>query len=116
MLHLLFDQDFDKDVRRGLQRRLPDLDALTAYEAGLSAAPDPELLAWAAQEKRILVTHDRKTMPSHFADRMKAGEPCPGVFIFSRGWPINTLITELEMFVCCSEVAEWENRIVTPPL
>ena len=116
MLRLLFDQNFDKDVLRGLQRRLPTLDALTAYEAGLSEADDPDLLAWAAAEDRIVVTHDRKTMPAHAGDRMSAGDRVAGVFVFSMSLPINLVITELEILITCSEMAEWENRIVNLPL
>lgn len=116
MLRLLFDQNFDKDVLRGLQRRIPELDAITAYDAGLSEADDPSLLAWAAAENRIVVTHDRKTMPTHAGDRMNAGERVAGVFIFSVGLPIQTVISELEILITCSELDEWENRVVNLPL
>ncbi len=33
---------------------------------GLEGVKDPEVLAIAAQKGRILVSHDRKTMPSEF--------------------------------------------------
>ena len=45
MLRLLIDNELDQDILRGLLRLVPDLDAVTAYEAGKSDAPDPELLA-----------------------------------------------------------------------
>ena len=63
MLRPLIDQDFNHHVVRGLTARIPGLDAVTARQAGLSSAPDPDLLAWAASEGRVLVTHDKKTMP-----------------------------------------------------
>ena len=44
---------FASDILRGLLRRVPDLDAVTAYEVGKRDAPDPELLAWAAEAGRI---------------------------------------------------------------
>jgi hypothetical protein len=46
MLRLLFDQDFNHKILRGLFLRLPILDGVTAKDAGLSEASDPELLAW----------------------------------------------------------------------
>ena len=116
MLRLLFDQNFDKDVLRGLQRRITGLEAITAYEAGLSEADDPALLAWAAAENRIVVTHDRKTMPAHAGDRMKAGDRVAGVFVFSTHLPIQTIINELEILIVCSEMDEWENCVVNLPL
>jgi len=65
MLRLLFDQDFNHDILRGLFLRLPDVDGVTALQAGLDKAPDPELLEWAAQQRRTVVTHDVNTMPDH---------------------------------------------------
>lgn len=61
------DADFNVEVVLGLLRREPGIDFQTAAEANLRGVPDPEVLALAAQEQRILVTHDRRTMPRHFA-------------------------------------------------
>jgi predicted nuclease of predicted toxin-antitoxin system len=74
MLRLLVNHDIDQDILRGLLRRVPDVDAVTAYEVGLDKAEDPELLAWAAESGRVLVTHDRRTMPAHAAHRLAAGD------------------------------------------
>jgi predicted nuclease of predicted toxin-antitoxin system len=67
MLRLLIDQDLDHVILRGLLLRVPNADVITAHQVGLSDAPDPDLLAWAEEQKRIVVTHDRRTMPSHAA-------------------------------------------------
>lgn len=45
-----------------IQRSYP---LLTLDEARLGGLEDSEVLAIAADEGRILVTHDRKTMPRH---------------------------------------------------
>ena len=116
MLRLLIDQDFDQDILCGLLRRIPDLDVVTAHEIGLSAASDPDLLAWAAETSRILVTHDRKTMPGHAAERIDAGESMPGVFIVSRRLSIAQVIDDLEIMVACSQDDEWENVVKFLPL
>ena len=108
-IKLLFDQDFDLDILRGLQLRLPQVAALTAFEIGLSAAPDPELLAWAAERGRLLLTHDRQTMPDHIADRLTAGDQIAGVVIVSRRIPIGRVIDDLEIIVVCSNADEWIN-------
>jgi hypothetical protein len=116
MLRLLIDQDLDHDILRGLLRRVPDLDAITAYEVGKGQATDPELLAWAAEAGRVLVTHDRRTMPSHAARRLAAGDDISGVIIVSRRVPINTAIQELEIVVLCSDQHEWRNLVLHIPL
>ena len=56
MLRLLIDQDLDHVILRGLLLRVPNLDVITAHQVGLSNASDPEVLAWAAEQERILVT------------------------------------------------------------
>lgn len=48
MLRVLIDQDFDFDISRGVARRAPEWDFVTAQELGLGTLPDPELLRWAA--------------------------------------------------------------------
>lgn len=62
------DADLNEEIVSGLLRRHPDIDFRTAEEAELRGLPDPELLARAAGDGRILVTHDRRTMPAHFAN------------------------------------------------
>jgi len=116
MLRLLIDHDLDQDILRGLRRRVPELDAVTAYEIGKSEAPDPELLAWAAEAGRVLVTHDRRTMLAHAARRLATGNDIAGVIIVSRRIPISTAIDELEIAVMCSEQDEWKNVVCHIPL
>lgn len=111
MLRLLIDQDLDHDILRGLIRRILQLDAVTAFEIGMSKATDPQLLTWAAQEGRIVITHDRKTMPAHAADLMRQGRNIAGLFVVPRSMPLHQMIEDLEMMVTCSENDEWVNVI-----
>lgn len=87
MIKLASDENFDGDIVRGLLRRLPELELQRVQDAGLLEAPDDEVLAWAAQEQRILLTHDRKTLPNFAYERVRAGEPMPGVFLVSDQMP-----------------------------
>lgn len=116
MLRLLIDQDLDHDVLRGLIRRIPQLDAVTAFELGLSEATDPELLTRAAQEGRVIVTHDRKTMPTHAADIMDEGRNIAGLFVVPRSMPLRQALEDLELLVSCSENDEWVNVVRYLPL
>jgi hypothetical protein len=116
MLRILIDQDFDHDILRGLIRRLPKLDYATAFESGLSELDDKKLLLWAARNNRILLTHDRRTMPGHFAALFEQGQNLSGVFIVPRRMPIAQSINELEIMITCSEQEEWQNLIKILPL
>lgn len=116
MLRLLIDQDLDQVILRGLRRRVPALDFVTAYQAGLSDASDPDLLTWAAEHKRVVVTHDRRTMPDHAAARISQNESVAGVIVVSRRLAVRRVIDDLEIIVSCSLEEEWENVIKHLPL
>ena len=111
MLRLLIDQDLDHDILRALLRRIPQLDAVTAFEVGMREATDPQLLIWAAQEGRVIITHDRRTMPVHAADLMSEGKNIVGLFVVPRRLPLHQVIEDLELMIACSENDEWVNVI-----
>lgn len=87
MIRLLTDENFDGDILRGLIRRMPDLDVVRVQDVGLIETPDTAILAWAANEGRILITHDRDTVPSFAFNRVRSGQPMPGVFLVSDQMP-----------------------------
>lgn len=111
MLRLLIDQDLDHDILRGLIRRIPQLDAVTAFEIGMRDATDPELLIRAAQEGRVIITHDRRTMPTHAAGLMNEGKHIAGLFVVLRRLPLHQVLEDLELMITCSENDEWVNVI-----
>jgi predicted nuclease of predicted toxin-antitoxin system len=80
VIAFLVDQNFNEHIVDGLTRRDSALAALHVRDIGLAAAPDAEILEWAAQQGRILLTHDRKTIPSFAYERVAAGQPMPGCF------------------------------------
>ena len=116
MLRLLIDQDLDHVILRGLLLLVPNLDVITAHQVGLSIASDPEVLAWATEQGRIVITHDRRTMPYHATSRIARGETIAGVIIVSRQLPVSQVINELEIIVSCSDMSEWENLVKHLPL
>ena len=80
MLRLLADENFNGRIVRGLLRRRPDLDLVRVQDIGLGHTVDVTILAWAAQQDRVLLTHDQKTVPKHAYERVEIGLPMPGVF------------------------------------
>src|SRR5665213_2280795 len=60
------DEDFNVKIIAGLLRREPSLNIQTAKAAGVLGLCDPQVLSSAARDGRILVSHDRDTMPSYF--------------------------------------------------
>jgi predicted nuclease of predicted toxin-antitoxin system len=116
MIRFLADADLNEGIVAGCLRREPTMDFRTANEANLHGVPDPQVLALAAQQNRILVSHDSQTMPRHFGDFLQARGSSPGVLLVPQYLPIGQAIEELVLIWGASEADEWENRIVRIPL
>jgi predicted nuclease of predicted toxin-antitoxin system len=73
MLRLLTDENFNYKIVRGLRTRIPALDCLTVQEANLRGSSDEQLLRWATEAERVLLTHDIQTMPAYALARIEIG-------------------------------------------
>ena len=116
MLRLAADENFNGNIIRGLLRRRPDLDIVRVQDVGLAGADDPAILAWAADEGRILLTHDVETMVGFTYEGVNAGLRMPGVFEVQLGTSIGQAIQDILLLVECSFEDEWEGRVVYIPL
>lgn len=116
MLPLASDANFNGDIIRGLLQRRPDLDLIQVQDVGLRTTDDPTILEWCATAARVLLTHDRATM-THFAyERVRSGQPMPGVFVIRNKPPFGPIIDEILLIADCSTVEDWRNRVEFLPL
>ena len=76
----LANENFNNDIVRALFRRKPGIDVVRAQDVGLTGIDDQALLAWAAEQDRVLLTHDVSTITAHAYRRVMRGEAMPGVF------------------------------------
>ena len=79
-------------------------------------APDQEVLAWAAEAGRVLVSHDASTMTAAAYSRIESRMPMPGVVIVLHWVPVGRVIDDLLMVVECSAASDWENQVRFLPL
>ena len=115
MRRLLADENFNGDVVRALLLRQPDLDIVRVQDVGLAGIADPDILAWAAMNDRIILTHDRATLPDYAFERLGDGESVAGVFILNDRFPVGQATDELLLIITCSEQPEWRDRVVHLP-
>jgi predicted nuclease of predicted toxin-antitoxin system len=101
---------------RGLLLQCPDLDLIRVQDVGLEGADDPAILAWAAENNRILLTHDRATMPKFAYDRVVASEAMPGIFVFNDRIVVKQAIDEILLANVCSKQEEWNKFVAYLPL
>jgi hypothetical protein len=116
VLRWLADENFNNDILRALFRASRDLDIVRAQDVGLTGTGDETLLAWAAGQKRVLLTHDVSTITAHAYRRVMKGEPMPGVFEVSRRIPIRAAVEDIILLSECSNSDEWEGQVRYLPL
>ena len=116
MLRLATDEDFNNRIVRGLIRRQPNLDIIRVQDKGLSGKEDPIILEWAANEGRVLLTHDVTTMSRHALERINSDLSMPGLFEVNQDLPIGRAIDEIFLLVHCSLDDEWQGQIRYLPL
>ena len=79
-------------------------------------AVDPVVLARAAEEGRLLLTHDVTTVTRFAYERVRAGLPMPGVVEVSQDLSIGQAIEEVLTLAECSTEGEWEGQVIYLPL
>ena len=73
------------------------------------------VLRIAAESGRILVSHDRKTMPAHFERFLERG-PSPGVILVSQELDIGSAIEDLLLIWSATDAEEWIGQLGFVPL
>lgn len=115
-MRFLADENLDNDILHGVQHQNPDFDVIRAQDTEVYGADDPTVLAWAAKEQRILLTHDVNTMVGYAYDRIRAGLPMPGVIEIGDQVPVGRAVAELLLIDGASDASEWENKVTYLPL
>jgi Domain of unknown function (DUF5615) len=116
MTRFLADENFNNQIVRGVLRQNSDIDIVRVQDADLSGTDDPTVLAWAAKEGRVVLTHDVATMTTFAYERIQAGLFMPGLFEISRRVPVGLAIEELILIAECSLYGEWEGQVRFLPL
>ena len=116
-MNILFqaDNDLDHRIIVAIRRLEPAIDLQTAPALGLQKrVPGCRVLGLAAEQGRILVSHDRRTMPGHFA-RFIVSHTSPGLIIVSQKLSIGTAAEWLHLLWAASEADEYVNSIYSLP-
>jgi hypothetical protein len=106
----LGDVNFNKGIVTGVVRRLPLVDFEVADNLDLRGQDDYKVLQIAAEASRIMVTHDCRTMPTHFAEFLE-GHSSPGVILVPQNISIGTAVEKLIYVWEEFDHESWTNQI-----
>jgi len=103
--------DFDARVISSLKRIAPEIDFRSATDAALHRVKAPDVLRLAAESGRVLVSHDRNTMPAHFREFVATAQS-PGILIVRQSAPISAIVQDLLLIWHTCDPEEFTNRIL----
>lgn len=110
-MRFLADENFNNQIVRGVLRQSPNVNIVRVQDVGLSETDDPTVLEWAAQQGRVVLTHDVATMTRFAYERIPAGLSMPGLFEVSRRVPVGLASEEILLLAECSLEGDWEGQV-----
>lgn len=116
MLRFLADENFRNTILRGLRRKHPNFDVVRVQDTHLYGSDDPAILEWAAQERRILLTHDARTVPRFAYARLREGKPMAGVLVVQAYAPVQKVVEDILLVEACMTDQECAGQVQFLPL
>jgi predicted nuclease of predicted toxin-antitoxin system len=116
MLRLLSDEDLPFALIRALKRSQADVDVVRVQEVGLRSQPDQVVLEWAAQNGRILISRDRKTLVQEAYDRIWSNRAMPGVLMLRNRLSLGKAVEDILVIAICCAPEEMQDRVIYLPL
>jgi predicted nuclease of predicted toxin-antitoxin system len=110
-IKFLADVNLSAAIVEAVLRLEASIDFQTHRITGLDRRADPEVLRIAADTGRLLVTHDRNTMPAHFR-RFVPEQDSPGIIVVPQRMRVKFVAEDLLLMWAASDLEEWQNRIV----
>lgn len=117
MLRFLLDENTHGGLAEAFRRRkrLSTLPAVDVIRVGDADGPpagiqDPELLIWAEEHDRIVVSNDKRTLPGHLQNHLASGRHSPGILFVKPGTGIAQLIDELVLISEACTPDEFRDR------
>jgi len=112
MLPLLSDEDLQGAIVDGLKLHFPGIDLVRVQDAGLMQTPDPIILEFAANQNRVIVTHDRNTMTAHAQDRMNQGLRMAGLIVLEQFINVGKAIQEVGTLAQAGDPGDLDGQIL----
>jgi len=117
-IRYLLDENVNPILRAAFLRREPNL---TVWQVGMLGCPDygtldPEILIWCEENRFILVTNNRRTMPIYLQEHFAKGRRATGIFILDDEMSGGETIEELFLIASASSAEEYQDQIIYLPI
>lgn len=108
-VRFLLDENMEVQVRAALLRREPSIDILRVGDetAPPLRTPDPAVLLYVEEHRRMLITRNRASMPRHIVEHLNGGRHHWGVMRVKRSGTMAALVESLLLVWGASEAEDW---------
>ena len=112
-IRYLFDECLSPELAIELRLHEPMLEVEFVGAGGVlpKQTPDPAIILWCEEHDFILITNNRRTMPSHLSDHLARSCHVPGIFQVPREWPTEQLFGELLLIAGASFSGEYADQV-----
>lgn len=80
-------------------------------DVGLTGADDLRILEWTSRHRRVLLTHDRETIPYFAYERIRKEEEMTGVVVVDDLVIPGKVVPEILRLVVENDLEKFENRV-----
>jgi hypothetical protein len=108
------DNDLDQRIVVATKRLDPTIDFQTAHVLKLHGVPDTLVLQRTADAGRVLVSHDRRTLPGFFRELISTNTS-PGLIVISQRLSVGRAAELLHLLWAASQAEEYVNIIYDLP-
>ena len=115
-MRLAADENFNGNILTGLRQRYHDVDIVRIQDTALQSAPDSVVLDWAAEERRIILTHDVQTLVNAAYERIKRSLPMPGVILVPNTLAVGAALDNLEIAIGAGQPEDFTDCVTFIPL
>ncbi len=117
-IRYLLDENVDDLYQVQLLKREP---TMVVVKVGVPGAPhkgtlDPAVLDYCERNSLILVTKNRRSMPSHLQEHLAQGRHVPGIFVMDPAMTIGETIEELLLIWAASDEEEYHDQLFFFPI
>ena len=116
MIAFVADENFPGPLVRAVRQRRRDVDLVRAQDVGLAGADDPRLLAWAADNGRVVLSHDIRTLIGFARDRVAQGLPMAGLLVVIKPFVPRQIDDDILYVAECGLPEDFRDQVAFLPL
>ena len=112
----LADHALTEHIVTGVVRRESTLEFGRGRDLAMRERSDAEGLAYVADNRWIVISHDVNPMPNAAYERSRSGQKMAGLLMVKQRAPVGLIVDSLLLIWSASAAAEWEGHVCFFPL